>query len=132
MENEKWLPMSERVDEMVRLSVAISRLEEDLHYTDNPRIEGLLRAELNRTQVELYRLKAMPEERPAPVRKAPVQYRSSRKFHMVTLGLLVVALMSGSFMIGAIVAAVMVANFFTTDPPPKRAAYAGGAAVSKE
>lgn len=133
MENEKWLPMSERVDEMVRLGVEISQLEEDLRYADSPRVKGLIRAELSRVRVEMYRLKAMSEVRPAAPRKASGKYRSSTKFHMITFGLLVLSLMAGSFLIGAIVATVMVVNFFMTDPPDRtEPAYAGGTSVSKE
>lgn len=115
MTDGKWIPRDERVDEMVRLGVEISRLEEDLHYAENQRVEGLIRAELSRNRVELYRLRAMPDEPPAPVQ--PRRRKNPRAFYYWAFAILAVFLVSGAVLWAFLTVLAIIGNYFTTPPP---------------
>src|SRR5688572_6665266 len=115
MENERWIPRDERVDLMVQLGVEISQLEEDLYYADNDRLRGLVHAELSRKRVEMYRLKAMPDELPSPVRRSKPASRNT--FYGVAFGLLATFLVTGAVLAACITVGVILFNYFKPQPP---------------
>lgn len=120
MEDERWIPRDERVDLMVQLSVEISQLEEDLYYAENDRLRSLVRAELSRKRVELFRLKAMPDENPAVPRRTGQKNRKT--FYVVGLSFLAMFMVTGAMVAAGVTAAIMLINYFTTEPRRPEAA----------
>jgi len=117
MENERWIPRDERVDLMVQIGVEISQLEEDLYYAESDRLRGLVNAELSRKRVEMYQLKAMPDERPVPERRTRPKNRQT--FYWVAFGFLAAFLVAGAVVAACITAGIILVNYFTTDPPDR-------------
>jgi hypothetical protein len=115
MESELWIPREERIDLMVQLGVQISQLEEDLYYADNDRMRALVHAELSRKRVEMYRLKAMGDEPPAPVRKP--RPKSYKTFYWFAFGLLGMFVFTGAMVAACIMVVIILINYFTSEPP---------------